>query len=76
MGSSSGEIVFTKRQMRNLLGDVGFVDIKVTTFKWIHPAIPLKLINLVENVGSFVEQLRPIPEFSASLHICAQRPAE
>ena len=48
MGDSPDETTFTKRQMRKLLGDAGFVDIQITPFDWLHPATPSKLINLFE----------------------------
>jgi 2-polyprenyl-3-methyl-5-hydroxy-6-metoxy-1,4-benzoquinol methylase len=74
MGDSPDETAFTKRQMKKLLSGAGFVDIQITPFDWLHPATPTKLINVVERVGSFAEQLPLIREFAGSLHIGARRP--
>ena len=73
MGDSPDETAFTKRQMRKLLGNAGFVDIQITPFDWLHPATPSKLIHLFEKIGFYAERLPVLKEFAGSLHISARR---
>lgn len=74
MGDSPDETAFTKRQMRKLLGDAGFVDVQITPFDWLHPSTPSKLIHLFEKMGTCAERIPVLKEFAGSLHISARRP--
>jgi 2-polyprenyl-3-methyl-5-hydroxy-6-metoxy-1,4-benzoquinol methylase len=76
MGDSPDETAFTKRQMRKLLSDAGFIDTQVTPFDWLHPATPSMLISFVERAGYIIEQMPLLREFAGSLLIRARRPAE
>jgi len=74
MGDSPDETAFTRRQMKKLLCDSGFANIKITPFDWLHPATPTKLIRLIDKIGVYAERLPVIKEFAGSLLISAQRP--
>ncbi|HVO67436.1 MAG TPA: class I SAM-dependent methyltransferase [Syntrophales bacterium] len=74
MGDSPDESAFTHWQLRNLLHNTGFIDIKILPYDWLHPATPVSLIRLVVKAGRILEELPIIREFSGSLHICCSRP--
>jgi len=74
MGDSPDETAFLSWNLYNLLCKIGFVNIRITPFDWLHPALPAKLIDSVDKIGSVLEKIPVIREFAGSLHICGQRP--
>jgi hypothetical protein len=73
-GDSPDETAFLSWYIYSLLYDAGFVDIRITSFDWLHPATPLKLVDAVDKIGFIFEKIPVIREFTGSLHICARRP--
>lgn len=71
---SPDETAFVRWQLAKTLTKHGFVDIQITPFDWLHPAIPTPLISTVETIGKVLEKLPIIREFSGSLLISAQKP--
>jgi hypothetical protein len=57
-----------------MLSSVGFNDVNIVPFDWLHPAIPSGMINTVKAVGRVFEAIPLIREFSGSLLISAKRP--
>jgi len=76
MGDSPDESAFTRWQLRDLLLNMGFVNVTILPYDWLHPATPVSLIRLVVKAGRILEELPMIREFSGSLHICCSRPRE
>jgi 2-polyprenyl-3-methyl-5-hydroxy-6-metoxy-1,4-benzoquinol methylase len=73
-GDSPDETAFLSWKIYNLLCRAGFVDIRITSFDWLHPATPLKLVDAVDKIGFIFEKIPIIREFAGSLHIYARRP--
>ena len=73
MGDSPDETAFMRRPLSRLLEQTGFVDIQITPFDWLHPAIPAQFIDAVARIGLFLEKVPFIREFSGSLHIFGRR---
>ena len=71
---SPDETAFVRWQVRRTLERVGFSDISIVPFDWLHPAMPPALIPLVRSIGAVVERLPLVREFSGSLWISARRP--
>lgn len=74
VGDSPDETAFLRWRINELLCQIGFVDIQITPFDWLHPATPSKLINVVEKAGLFFETVPFVREFAGSLQIFAHRP--
>ena len=74
MGDSPDESAFTRRQLRHLLQNAGFVKVTVLPYDWLHPATPVTLIKPVAKAGRILEKLSIIREFAGSLHLSAERP--
>jgi SAM-dependent methyltransferase len=71
---SPDETAFVRRRLRRNLRAAGFVDRVIKPIDWLHPAIPALLIKAVSYIGSWLEAVPIIREFSGSLLISARRP--
>ncbi|UYN91424.1 MAG: methyltransferase domain-containing protein [Anaerolineales bacterium] len=71
---SPDETAFVRWQLAKQLRAFGFVDVRITPFDWLHPAIPQPLIGVTEAVGGILESLPLVREFSGSLLIRAVKP--
>jgi len=70
---SPDETAFVRWRFGELLAKIGFVNIGITPFDWLHPATPERLLTLVGELGFLLEKAPVIREFSGSLYIRAQR---
>jgi SAM-dependent methyltransferase len=70
---SPDETAFVRWALRRDLEACGFVDVRVTPFDWLHPAIPAPLIPAAHRAGARLETIPVLREFSGSLHICGVR---
>lgn len=70
---SPDETAFVRWSLAKKLKGLGFFEIKITPFDWLHPAIPQSMIKFVEAVGSLIEKTPFLREFSGSLLISAKR---
>lgn len=71
---SPDETAFVRWSLAATLREHGFVDIRITPFDWLHPAIPDRLIEFTEAFGALVEQVPAAREFSGSLLISCKKP--
>lgn len=71
---SPDETAFIRWKFRRALEKVGFTDVEIVPFDWLHPAVPPPLIGLVSLLGRAVENIPLLREFSGSLYIKAVRP--
>ena len=72
---SPDEIAFIRWNLFDLLHNIGFVDINITPFDWLHPAVPRPYIGGISKIGELLESLPLVREFSGSLAIQARRPS-
>ncbi len=69
MGDSPYETAFFRYLLKKKLAKHGFKDILIRPFDWLHPAVPERLISLIERIGFLLEKIPAICEFSGSLAI-------
>ena len=74
LGDSPDETAFVRWPFRNRLAQVGFKDISILPFDWLHPATPESMINAVSSIGSLIERVPGLREFAGSLYIRSSRP--
>lgn len=74
VGDSPDETAFFRWQIASELKNVGFENICVSPFDWLHPAVPEIIIGTVSAVGNILEKIPICREFAGSLLISAQRP--
>jgi SAM-dependent methyltransferase len=71
---SPDETAFYESSLRHLLRRIGFVDVCIRPFDWLHPATPEPMIEKIEKLGRLFESTLLIKEFAGSLIINARRP--
>lgn len=71
---SNDETAFVRFSLAKLMKQVGFTDIRLVPFDWLHPSVPKPLIPLVSGIGLMFEKTPGIREFSGSLLIQGKRP--
>jgi 2-polyprenyl-3-methyl-5-hydroxy-6-metoxy-1,4-benzoquinol methylase len=72
---SADETAFVRWSFAETLNQIGFTEVEITPFDWLHPSTPGPLIPLVRRIGACLEWLPGLREFSGSLWIRARRPA-
>ncbi len=73
MGDSPDETAFFRWKIRKLLLETGFNNVKIKPFDFLHPKIPLLLVNFMEKAGCVFEKIPILREFSGSLYITGQK---
>ena len=72
---SPDETAFVRGKFRRVLEQVGFTEVRLTPFDWLHPSTPRVLIPVVRGLGACLEWLPLVREFAGSLFILARKPA-
>lgn len=74
VGDSPDETAFVRWSLAKLMAKVGFSEIRVTNFDFLHPATPSFAVDFVEQAGKIAEKIPGIKEISGSLLITAKKP--
>ena len=74
-GDSPDETAFIRWTLRRQLVEIGFDQIEIVPFDFLHPAVPRPLIPLIERMGALAERIPVVREISGSLHLVARRAA-
>jgi SAM-dependent methyltransferase len=69
VGDSPDETAFFRWRMVKLLRRIGYVDVTVEPFDFIHPQLPVSLLRLAERLTILLEKTPFIKEFAGSLII-------
>ncbi len=72
---SPDETAFLRWTLRRQLEVVGFEDVKVTPFDWLHPYTPRHVVGFVARLGWWIEHVPGLRELSGCLHFSARRPS-
>jgi len=72
---SPQETAFVAKRMWRDLAVVGFVEVSIIPFDWLHPATPRRLIPLVQYVGRGLERVPGVRACAGSLLIRSRRPS-
>jgi SAM-dependent methyltransferase len=72
-GLSPDEMAFTKRRARGTLARLGFVDVRVRPFDFLHPSTPPSWIDRVSRLGRALESGVLVREIAGSLLIRAAK---
>jgi len=71
LGDSPDETAFFRWPLRRLLEQTGYRDVRIDPFDFLHPKTPVPLIDRLNAVGHFLENVPVISEFAGSLYIRA-----
>jgi len=73
VGDSPDETAFFRRRLAKELKDIGYKNIRVENFDFLHPAVPDFLAGITEKAAFLMEKIPLIKEFSGSLLIYAEK---
>jgi SAM-dependent methyltransferase len=71
LGDSPDETAFFRWPLRRLLKQTGFGDVRIDPFDFLHPKTPSPLVNSVNAIGRFLENVPVVSEFAGSLYVRA-----
>jgi SAM-dependent methyltransferase len=71
LGDSPDETAFFRWPLRRLLEQTGYRDVRIDPFDFLHPKTPVALIDRLNALGHFLENVPVISEFAGSLYIRA-----
>ena len=71
LGDSPDETAFFRWPLRRLLRETGFRDIRIDPFDFLHPKTPLPLVNGLNAIGRFLENVAVVSAFAGSLYVRA-----
>jgi len=71
LGDSPDETAFFRWPLRRLLEQTGYRDVRIDPFDFLHPKTPVPLIDRLNTLGRFLENVPVISEFAGSLYIRA-----
>ena len=74
MGDSPDETAFFRWQMKHWLAQLGFGEISIRYFDFLHPLTPKVCIRAMENLGAIMEACPMVRAISGSLMCWAQKP--
>lgn len=74
LGDSPDETAFFRWRLARLLRNLGFEDVRIDCFDFLHPATPRFLIRPVAAVGGWLERVPVLREIAGSLFIQARKP--
>ena len=71
LGDSPDETAFFRWPLRRLLEQTGYRDVRIDPFDFLHPKMPVAMIDRMNALGQFLESVPFISEFAGSLYIRA-----
>ena len=71
LGDSPDETAFFRWPLRRLLEVTGYRDVRIDPFDFLHPKTPVPLVNRLNALGRFLEDVPVLSEFAGSLYIRA-----
>src|SRR3972149_381895 len=74
LGDSPDETAFFSWKLKHSLMRHGYTNIIIIPFDWLHPSIPISLIQFVNSIGQFMERTPILKEFAGSLYIRGLKP--
>ena len=74
-GDSPDETAFVRWAFKRTLERVGFQDVEITPYDFLHPQVPVSMINAVSSLSLMLERTPVVREIAGSLIISARKAA-
>src|SRR5881227_3037391 len=71
LGDSPDETAFFRWPLRRLLEQTGYRDVQIDPFDFLHPRTPAPLVDRLDALGRFFENMPVLSEFAGSLYVRA-----
>jgi ubiquinone/menaquinone biosynthesis C-methylase UbiE len=73
LGISPDETAISRWQFKKMLQRIGFINVRIFPYDFLHPATPKRLIGFVERLGRVIEKIPLIREIAGSVIIYAEK---
>lgn len=73
MEFSPNETAFKRWGLERIIKHIGFIDIEVKNYDFLHPYTPKPLIDIVEKISQVAEKIPLVKEISGSLMVYAKK---
>jgi ubiquinone/menaquinone biosynthesis C-methylase UbiE len=73
LGDSPDETAYFRWSLKRKLEKVGFKEVKIIPFDFLHPSVPKIMIPAVSVLGKILEKTPIIKEFAGSLYVKARK---
>ncbi|MFA6404792.1 MAG: class I SAM-dependent methyltransferase [Candidatus Paceibacterota bacterium] len=74
LGDSPDETAIIRWKFARLMKRIGFIDISIFTYDFLHPSTPNIFLSLVNKIGKLVEKIPLLREISGSVIIFGRKP--
>lgn len=74
LGDSPDETAIVRSKLARLMREIGFVNVRIFPYDFLHPATPAWLIPVVDRLGRAVEKIPLIKEIAGSVMIYGEKP--
>ena len=71
LGDSPDETAFFRWPLRRLLEQTGYRDVQIDPFDFLHPRTPASLVDRLDALGRFFENMPVLSELAGSLYVRA-----
>jgi SAM-dependent methyltransferase len=75
LGDTPDETAFFRWPLQRMLVELGFRQISIRPFDFLHPLTPTRWLGAIGRLGEFLERIPVIREISGSLLLAGQKPA-
>lgn len=73
LGDSPDETAIIRWRFAKIMKKIGFSNIKIFTYDFLHPSTPKSLIGIVNTLGIFIENIPLLKEIAGSVVIYGER---
>jgi len=70
---SPDETAFVRQRLARVMESIGFVEVRIAPFDWLHPATPRSIVGAVDRCGRILEAIPLLREAAGSLLIRGRR---
>jgi ubiquinone/menaquinone biosynthesis C-methylase UbiE len=74
LGDSPDETAIVRWRMKRMMQDMGFVNVRIFPYDFLHPYTPTLAIPVVNAIGRFVEKIPVLKEIAGSVIIYGEKP--
>lgn len=76
LGDSPDETAIIRWKLKAMLERIGFIDVKIKPYDFVHPIVPKSLISTVQQIGLIIENTPILKEIAGSVIIYCKKPTK
>jgi SAM-dependent methyltransferase len=73
LGDSPDETAIVRWKFKRLMQDIGFINVRIFPYDFLHPITPKPLIGIVNTIGKIIEKIPLLKEIAGSVIIYGEK---